>query len=164
MTTIVRAAVAADYEDIRRIGVDAYVSGGFIEADGPYARELAAVEERAAIHPVYVADTIGELGLVYRLCPLVFMGGSLVPHGGQNPIEPVKLGAAILHGPNVHNFAEAYQALGDYHDMMDLVELICSKAAIDAIAVEEGLATLAWRELPVDPDGAGIGRTVRGSR
>ena len=35
------------------------------------------------------------------------MGGSLVPHGGQNPIEAVKLGAAILHGPHVHNFAES---------------------------------------------------------
>ena len=60
---------------------------------------------------IYVADTVGELGIFYRLCPLVFMGGSLVPHGGQNPIEPAKLGAAILHGPHVHNFAEVYAAL-----------------------------------------------------
>ena len=42
---------------------------------------------------IYVADTIGELGLFYRLSPVVLMGGSLVPHGGQNPIEPAKLGA-----------------------------------------------------------------------
>ena len=55
--------------------------------------------------------TIGELGLFYRLAPLVFMGGSLVPHGGQNPIEPAKLGAAILHGPHVLNFADVYAAL-----------------------------------------------------
>jgi 3-deoxy-D-manno-octulosonic-acid transferase len=60
---------------------------------------------------IYVADTIGELGLVYRLAPIVFMGGSLVEHGGQNPIEAVKLGAAILHGPSVWNFAEVYAAL-----------------------------------------------------
>src|SRR5437762_4550703 len=60
---------------------------------------------------VYVADTMGELGLFYRLAPVVFMGGSLVPHGGQNPIEPAKLGAAILHGPHVHNFADIYAAL-----------------------------------------------------
>ena len=39
------------------------------------------------------------------------MGGSLVPHGGQNPIEAVKLGAAILHGPHVCNFADIYDAL-----------------------------------------------------
>jgi 3-deoxy-D-manno-octulosonic-acid transferase len=60
---------------------------------------------------IYVADTMGELGLIYRLSPLVFMGGSLVRHGGQNPIEPAKLGAAILHGPHVWNFAEIYAAL-----------------------------------------------------
>ena len=60
---------------------------------------------------LYVVDTIGELGLFYRLAPLVFMGGSLVPHGGQNPIEPAKLGAAILHGPHVHNFTDVYAAL-----------------------------------------------------
>src|SRR5581483_1758571 len=59
---------------------------------------------------VYVADTMGELGLVYRLSPIVFMGGSLIEHGGQNPIEAVKLGAAVLHGPHVWNFAEIYTA------------------------------------------------------
>jgi 3-deoxy-D-manno-octulosonic-acid transferase len=41
------------------------------------------------------------------------MGGSLVAHGGQNPIEPAKLGAAILHGPHVANFAEIYAALDE---------------------------------------------------
>jgi len=60
---------------------------------------------------VYIADTIGELGLIYRLAPIVFIGGSLVRHGGQNPIEAAKLGAAILHGPNVSNFLEIYRAL-----------------------------------------------------
>ncbi|MGB6509483.1 MAG: 3-deoxy-D-manno-octulosonic acid transferase, partial [Xanthobacteraceae bacterium] len=49
---------------------------------------------------VYVADTLGELGLIYRIAPIVFMGGSLVGHGGQNPIEAVRLGAAVLHGPH----------------------------------------------------------------
>ena len=60
---------------------------------------------------IYVADTLGELGLIYRLAPIVFMGGSLVQHGGQNPIEAAKLGAAVVHGPHVWNFAEIYQAL-----------------------------------------------------
>lgn len=59
----------------------------------------------------YVADTVGELGLFYRLCPLVFVGGSLARHGGQNPIEPARLGAAILYGPHVRNFAQVYGAL-----------------------------------------------------
>ncbi|MBX6327288.1 MAG: 3-deoxy-D-manno-octulosonic acid transferase [Pseudolabrys sp.] len=60
---------------------------------------------------IYVVDTVGELGLIYRLAPIVFVGGSLARHGGQNPIEPAKLGAAIVHGPNVWNFAEIYAAL-----------------------------------------------------
>ena len=64
---------------------------------------------------IYVADTVGELGLLYRVAPAVFIGGSLVRHGGQNPIEAAKLGAAILHGPHVWNFAEIYAALDDAH-------------------------------------------------
>jgi 3-deoxy-D-manno-octulosonic-acid transferase len=64
---------------------------------------------------IYIADTVGELGLLYRLAPIVFIGGSLVRHGGQNPIEPAKLGAAILHGPHIWNFAEIYAALDRAH-------------------------------------------------
>lgn len=60
---------------------------------------------------VYVADTIGEMGLFYRIAPIVFMGGSLIKHGGQNPIEPAKLDNAILHGPHVHSFATIYSEL-----------------------------------------------------
>lgn len=64
---------------------------------------------------IYVADTIGELGLFYRLAPIVFMGGSLIKHGGQNPIEPAKLDSAILHGPYVHSFASIYSELNRQH-------------------------------------------------
>lgn len=60
---------------------------------------------------IYVADTIGELGLFYVLAPVAFIGGSLVNHGGQNPVEAIKLGAAVLSGPNVHNFRDAYGEL-----------------------------------------------------
>jgi 3-deoxy-D-manno-octulosonic-acid transferase len=60
-------------------------------------------------------DTMGELGLVYRLAAAVFMGGSLVKHGGQNPIEAAKLRTAILHGPHVWNFGEIYKALDNAH-------------------------------------------------
>ena len=64
-----------------------------------------------ATSDIYVADTMGELGLFYRFAPIVFMGGSLIPHGGQNPIEAIKLGASIVHGPHVFNFADVYEAL-----------------------------------------------------
>ena len=72
-------------------------------------------EPLEAATDIYIADTVGELGLIYRLAPIVFVGGSLVRHGGQNPIEPAKLGAAILHGPHVWNFADIYAALDDAH-------------------------------------------------
>jgi 3-deoxy-D-manno-octulosonic-acid transferase len=64
---------------------------------------------------IYVADTIGELGLFYRLAPIVFVGGSLVKRGGQNPIEPAKLESAILHGPYVSNFTAIYAELNRAH-------------------------------------------------
>ncbi len=60
---------------------------------------------------IYVADTIGELGTFYSLAPISFVGGSVVQHGGQNPVEAVKLGSAILTGPHRHNFKDAYKEL-----------------------------------------------------
>jgi len=55
---------------------------------------------------IYVADTIGELGLFYRLVEVVFMGGSLVQKGGQNLLEAARLECAIMHGPDMSNFVE----------------------------------------------------------
>jgi 3-deoxy-D-manno-octulosonic-acid transferase len=55
---------------------------------------------------VYLADTLGELGLLYRLAWIALVGGSLVPHGGHNPLEPARLGCPILLGPHTKNFAE----------------------------------------------------------
>ncbi|OSP55071.1 3-deoxy-D-manno-octulosonic acid transferase [Pseudoruegeria sp. SK021] len=60
---------------------------------------------------IYLADTMGELGLWYRLAPVSFVGGSLVDIGGHNPFEPAALGSAILHGPHVQNFADIYDRL-----------------------------------------------------
>jgi len=54
---------------------------------------------------IYLADTMNELGLFYRLCPIVVMGGSFAAAGGHNPIEPAQLGAAVIFGPHMHNFA-----------------------------------------------------------
>jgi 3-deoxy-D-manno-octulosonic-acid transferase len=75
---------------------------------------------------IYVFDTLGELGLIYQLAPIVFMGGSLVRHGGQNPIEAIKLGAAILHGPHVSNFEEIYREL----DRTGAAELVTDAARL----------------------------------
>jgi 3-deoxy-D-manno-octulosonic-acid transferase len=60
---------------------------------------------------VYIADTLGELGLFYSLSEISFVGGSLLKIGGHNPLEPARLGCAILHGPEIFNFADTYDAM-----------------------------------------------------
>jgi 3-deoxy-D-manno-octulosonic-acid transferase len=55
---------------------------------------------------VFIADTLGELGLWYRLARVVVMGGSLVKHGGHNPLEPMKLGIPTVTGPHMNNFMD----------------------------------------------------------
>ncbi len=75
------------------------------------AAELAAPRRAAGEGPpregIWIADTMGELGLWYRLAPIAFVGRSLLPPGGgQNPLEPAQLGCAIAIGPYTGNFAE----------------------------------------------------------
>ena len=57
---------------------------------------------------IYIVDTYGETSKFYGLSNVTFVGGSLVPHGGQNPLEPARMGSYILHGPNIQNFREIY--------------------------------------------------------
>jgi 3-deoxy-D-manno-octulosonic-acid transferase len=56
---------------------------------------------------------MGEMGLWYRLAGAALVGGSLVPHGGQNPLEPARLGCPILLGPHVWNFADIVERLAE---------------------------------------------------
>ena len=60
---------------------------------------------------IYIVDTYGETSKFYELSNITFLGGSLVPHGGQNPLEPARMGSYILHGPNIQNFTEIYNML-----------------------------------------------------
>ena len=87
----------------------------------------------AAVRPdtnVYVADTIGESGLYYRLAGVCFVGKSLASGGGQNPIEPAKLGGAVLHGPHVANFAEVYRDLDDSRGALQVADAAELAAAV----------------------------------
>ena len=60
---------------------------------------------------IYIVDTYGEATKFYELSKVTFSGGSLIKHGGQNPLEPARLGNYILHGPNIQNFKEVYRML-----------------------------------------------------
>ncbi|POR43722.1 3-deoxy-D-manno-octulosonic acid transferase [Methylobacterium sp. V23] len=85
---------------------------------------------------LYVADTLGELGLFYRLGRIVYLGGSLVPHGGQNPIEPTRLRSAVLHGPHVHNFTQVYRALDAAGGALPVTDADALAAALDALLAD----------------------------
>ena len=86
---------------------------------------------------VYVADTLGELGLFYRLAGIAFVGKSLVPLGGQNLLEAARLDCAIVHGPHMMNFE-------------DITERLKAAGASIEIADEEALEAAVARLL-ADP-------------
>lgn len=84
---------------------------------------------------ILLVDTIGELQMIYAAADIAFVGGSLVPVGGHNLIEPAALGLPILTGPNLHNFAEiskllqnagAAQIVTDANSIADAVIALCS--------------------------------------
>ena len=60
---------------------------------------------------IYLVDTYGEASRFYSLSNVTFMGGSMIKHGGQNPLEPARLGNYIISGPNIENFKEIYKFL-----------------------------------------------------
>ena len=101
--------------------------------------EMLSVAQRSAGQPVradtgiYLADTMGELGLFYRLSPLAFIGGSLVAVGGHNPLEACQLGALPIVGPHTGNFTAVMRRLGDAGALI---------AVADAPGLHQALASL----------------------
>ncbi|MAY67613.1 MAG: 3-deoxy-D-manno-octulosonic acid transferase [Rhodospirillaceae bacterium] len=77
-----------------------------LAAQGGRVKRRAVGDLPDAGTDVYIADTMGELGVFFTLAPVVFMGKSLSADGGQNLLEPARLGCAVLHGPRMTNFAD----------------------------------------------------------
>jgi len=104
---------------------------------------------------IYIADTMGEMGLFYRLAHFCFLGGSLVPLGGHNPLEPAVLKCAVLAGPHTASAPTAYEAIfsaqgfGRVTSSADIAReaarLLADPAAAAAAgaAADQGAATLA---------------------
>ena len=96
---------------------------------------------------IYVADTLGELGLWFRIAPISLIAGSLTKVGGHNPFEPAALGSTIIYGPHVKNFADIYARLDEakaarlVHDAEELSKAISDMMSPD-IAAE--MAHAAW--------------------
>lgn len=86
---------------------------GEIRAAGFRCARKSRLEPDAVLGPgeVVLVDTMGELSQIYAAADVVFVGGSLVPHGGQNMMEPAGLGRAVLFGPDVRNFQDSVDLL-----------------------------------------------------
>jgi 3-deoxy-D-manno-octulosonic-acid transferase len=85
---------------------------------------------------VYIADSMGDMGLWYRLAPIAMLGGSWAPIGGHNPHEPLALSCQVVHGPHVWHFAESYSDLA--------APQVCEQA-MDAQAIADKVAR-AWQQ------------------
>lgn len=96
--------------------------GGGI-ADAAARHGLRATRRSAGQGPagdIWIADTLGEMGLWYRLCPVTLIGGTFGATEGHNPWEPAALGSAILHGPRVANFAADFARLHQAHAALEV--------------------------------------------
>jgi len=107
-------ALRARYPHLLTIIVPRHTSRGVEIAELCATRTSRQRSKGGRIEPdtaVYIADTIGELGLFYRLASFAFVGGTLVPMGGHNPLEAARLRCAVLAGPHTFNSASAYKAV-----------------------------------------------------
>jgi 3-deoxy-D-manno-octulosonic-acid transferase len=108
------------------------------------AGEARSTMADSPIAPVLLLDTLGELGACWGLADVAFVGGSLTNRGGQNMIEPAAYGAAILFGPNTHNFRDVTEALLDggaatvVHDAGELTKSVRALLTDPARAKEQG--------------------------
>ena len=107
------------------------------------------MDERQPAPTVLILDTMGELFALYGLATLAFCGASLVPLGGQNPLEPAAWGRMVLYGPSMEDFAEAKAMLeeaGAGLMVADQVELARQVGALLANPEELGRRGEAGRQ------------------
>lgn len=96
---------------------------------------------------IYLADTLGEMGLWYRIAPVSFVGGSMVDIGGHNPFEPAALGSAIIHGPYIHKVRDIYDRLsgaGATIEVRNTDELVRTVGRVLAPDKAAAMAHAAW--------------------
>lgn len=111
------ALVAQQFPSLLTIIVPRHATRGDAIASDLRSRNITLAQRSknepiAAATSIYLADTMGELGSFYALADVVFMGGSLIAHGGQNPLEAARFRKPILTGNHTHNFAAIVSALG----------------------------------------------------
>ena len=82
---------------------------------------------------VYLVNSFGQTKSFFRTCKTVFLGGSIIKHGGQNPLEAVRYGCNVIHGPNIWNFEEIYSLLKKYQVSNKIMNPSQLTAKIDKI-------------------------------
>lgn len=106
-------------EQVRSIGVGRFPQ--FKPLSMVRRSSIKSDEDKTA--DVILLDTIGELRAIYQLAEIVFVGGSLIPHGGQSVLEPAAAGKAIVTGPHTHNFEAVVRELIANHAIIQLPEV-----------------------------------------
>lgn len=127
-----------------------------LHADGWRFTRRKSGERPDPESPIYLADTMGELGLWYRIAPISFVGGSMQQIGGHNPFEPAALGSAILHGPYVTNFVDIYKRLTDAGAARLVSGPDTLAEEVDALLNPDRAAEMAHAAWQVISDGADV--------
>ena len=104
-------------EEIERMGLKVHL----------HSSHKTKVDEKTDI---YLVDTFGETKSFLKVCKIVFIGGSLIKHGGQNPLEAARVGCKVIHGPNIDNFLEVYDLLNKNNISYKIKTINASKIII----------------------------------
>ncbi|MCP5086775.1 MAG: 3-deoxy-D-manno-octulosonic acid transferase [Rhodobacteraceae bacterium] len=134
--------------------IDSLVSG--LEKSGLNFARRSRPESLTPLTEVLLCDVPGELGLWYRIASVSFVGGSLCSAGGRNPFEPAALGSAILHGPNVENFADSYVKLAQEGAAVEVRSPDSLAEAIGEVMAPDRAAQMAHAGWQVCSEGAEV--------
>jgi len=113
--------------------------GAMLAGQGLHVARRACGDPLTHATQIYLADTMGELGLFYSLAGIAFVGGSLVARGGHNPFEAARLGCAVLHGPDMSNCTAMAAALAAAGAVERVSGAAALAEAVSALLVDERL-------------------------
>jgi 3-deoxy-D-manno-octulosonic-acid transferase len=166
----IHAALKHNFPDLLTILAPRHPARGASIADELATQEIDVAQRStgdaiSATTDIYLADTLGEMGLVFSLAPIAFVGGSFVNVGGHNPLEAARLNSAILFGAYMYNFTDAARELVDAEaarqvqsesELLDVLSHWLSTPAVtaemavrgkEAVAVSTGVAERVTQEL-----------------
>jgi 3-deoxy-D-manno-octulosonic-acid transferase len=137
-------ALLAEFSDLITVIVPRHPERGAEIATRAGNAPRRSLSEAPRAGQIYVADTLGELGLFFRAAPFAFIGNSLVGYGGHNLIEPAQLGRPVITGPHNENFLQAAALLRAAEALVEVAESASLTAAVRY-----------WLRQPYEADAAG---------